>query len=485
MKRALAIMLFVPLSMTGCLHRSQIKREDVKLPKAFAEKAAARKKAVGRWWKLFGDPTLDRLMSLAFRDNLDLAAAQARFDQARYRLRSATAGWLPSVQAKADFSRAKNIMNLGDFGTREITGSNLSFSLAASYEIDLWGRVYHQRKSAKYAQQASVEELRAGYITLAANLADAYYLTVQQRAQIKLLDKTIESREAQVKLVRQRYKSGVARADELYQALQSLAAAKAQREQAIGLLKTSQNAVAVLVGRFPGRIDAGDLDALPPAVKEFGAGVPGQLLKQRPDLRAALHRLNAADQQVGAAFAAHFPQIRIGGGLGYQLEPATGLVWNFFAGLVAPLFQQVSINAQYNESKAKLKESVALFKKTLLGAVKEVEDALAKGRATAKRIKWIEERVLAAEGALRLSTDQYAQGLTIYLNVLTAEQALLQARTELIAARRELIAARVSLARALGGAWMKDEVEARLGKEQKKSKTKKESTGAKGAAPRS
>ncbi|MBW2732236.1 MAG: TolC family protein, partial [Deltaproteobacteria bacterium] len=217
---------------------------------------------------------------------------------------------------------------------------------------------------------------------------------------------------------------------------------------------TTQNALAVLVGRFPGHIDAGSLDALPPAVKEFGAGIPGELLEQRPDLRAALLRLKAADQQVGAAFAAHFPQIRIGGSLGYQLEPASGFVWNLFAGLVAPLFEQVSINAQYNESKAKLRESVALFKKTLLNAVKEVEDALATGHATAKRIKWLQERVLAAEGALRLSTDQYTQGLTIYLNVLTAEQALLQARTELIAARRELIAARVSLARALGGAWM-------------------------------
>jgi multidrug efflux system outer membrane protein len=466
-------LLVVP---TGCLYRAKVKDDSFEMPNKFARgkgKAAARKKAIGRFWRGFKNPELDRLMTLAFKESLEIKAASARIYRARAQLQAGTAGFFPTIGGKADLSRSQNIFNFGDFGTREIRQTQFSLSLQASYEVDLWGKVRHGRKAAKYNLVASHEDLRASYISLAAGIADAYYGIVQQRALIKLLDKTIENRESQLKLVQARYKSGVSRADDLYQSLQSVAAVKAQREAAIGALKLGQHVLAQLVGRYPGQVDPGKLDKLPPALEEFSVGQPGQLLLQRPDLRAGLARLKAVDQRVGAAFAAYFPSLTLGGSLGYQIEPATGFIWNLLGGLTAPIFQGGRIDAAYKESKAVLKEQIVLFQAALQRAVKEVEDALVNGRAIAKRIKWLEERVEAANGAVRLSLDQYSQGLTLFLNVLTAEQALLQARTDLINARRELIAARITLARALGGKWMDKDIKAAAQKEKATPKTKK------------
>lgn len=460
MKRFRLALMFTALSSAswGCLYDATIKKDNFKLPAQFARaKSKARKQPLGRWWRGFANPELDQLMQLAFKESLELRAARARILRARAQLQNSRAGWWPSLSAGGSFTRSRNIFNFGGGQTRSIEQNNFSLSGQASYEIDAWGKTRHAANAAEHNLAAAHEDLRATYITLAASIADAYYGIVQQRALIKLLDKTIENRESQAKPVRARYKSGVSRADDLYQALQNLAAAKAQREAAIGALKLGQHALALLVGRYPGQIDPGKLDTLPPALKEFSVGQPGQLLLQRPDMRAALQRLKAVDQQVGAAFAAFFPSLTLNASAGYQVEPATGFIYSLVAGLTAPLFQGGRIRAAYKESKAVLKEQVALFESTLRRAIKEVEDALVNGRAIAKRIKWLEERVTAAEGAVRLSLDQYSQGLALYLNVLTAEQALLGARTDLINARRDLIAARITLARALGGRWMDKE----------------------------
>lgn len=456
---ARALALLTTLVFAGCVYSSKVKRDDFKLPDGFAgaKGEAKRAKPIGRWWKAFANPELEKLMQLAFKGSLDLEIARARIEAAQARFGGSAAGWYPSLSVGGPIQRSARVF--GPLGT--VRQNTIEFSLQASYEVDLWGKVRHQRKAARHQLKATQENLRAAYITIAAQLTDAYYLIVQQRALIALLDKTIKNRQAQVELVRRRYQSGVSRADDLYQSLQSLASAKAQRAQAVGALRTGANALAALVGRYPGRVDPGKLDALPKRVMTLGKGVPAQLLLQRPDLRAAFQQLKATDQSVGAAFAAHFPSISIGGTIGRAFEPTAGTIWSIFANLAAPIFQGGAIDARYKESKAQLREAVATFKKALINAVKEVEDAVARGESTATRIKHLETRVAAAEGAVRLSTDQYAQGLTIYLTVLAAEQALLGARTELITARRELISARVSLARALGGSWMDKDIRGR------------------------
>jgi len=443
---------------SGCIYSSQVKKDTFRTPQHFASQAskAPTKAKIGRWWELFGDADLNRLVELAFTQSLDLEVARARLEQSRARLMAATAGWLPTITGTAEVSRSQTVFNLPEpIGAKAFRQDNFQLSLSASYELDLWGKVRYGRKAAIHALQSSEQALRAVYVSLAAGVADAYYLLVQQRMQQRLLQQTIENRTKQLQLVRDRYRAGVARPAELYQAQQSLTQTQAQLAQIRGTIKTSAHALAVLIGRYPGEIDPGGLDELPQPIKEIATGVPGNLLLQRPDLQAAFRQLQATDAQVGAALAEHFPSINLSASLGERFDP-TGFIWNLLGQLTAPIFAGGRIHAQYRERQALLREGIATFKQTLMRAVTEVEDALVRGRALSKRIQWLQARVEASEGALRLSTDQYVQGLSQFLDVLTSEGFLFAARTDLIAARRELISARVSLARALGGSWMDD-----------------------------
>lgn len=469
-RRLLLLLLATSASSSfGCLYRSKLDGRDFATPPHFQHqraRLASASQSLGRWWSLFGDPQLESLVAQAFEHNLDLEAARARIDQARARVMGATAGWFPTISGSAQASRNEIALNLPQ-GAQKVTATVYELSLSAAYEVDLWGRVRYARAAAKHGLEASEQDLRAAYVTVAANVADTYFLLVQQREQLALVEKTIENRANQANLVKERYRAGVARPSDLYQAQQVLAQAKASRADLESLIGVTENALALLVGRFRGAVRLGGLDRLPAPIAEPALAVPSRLLFQRPDVRAAYERLRAIDAQVGAAFAEHFPAISLGASIGARLDiDPVAMISNLFANLMAPLFQGGRVQAQLDEREGQLREFLASYKQLLLVALKEVEDALVRGQALTRRITHLEQLVAASEGALRLSVDQYLQGLSGYLNVLSAEQSLFSARLELITARRELISARISLARAVGGSWMDPVIRARRAREE-------------------
>ncbi|MCB9554906.1 MAG: efflux transporter outer membrane subunit [Deltaproteobacteria bacterium] len=459
----LLLLLSGSLLVPGCAYRSAVKGKQFKLPKRFAQPASdASQPLSGRWWQAFEQPKLNQLMQQAFAESLSLKIARARAKQARAQLMAARAGWWPSVQAQVSAGRRKMLLS----SQFQFTTNSVALSVAASYEFDIWGKQRFASESAERLAAASQEEIRAAYVSLAAELAEAYFAIGAARAQLELVDRTIESRERQLDLVKGRYRAGVANAVEVYQAEGNVAAARADREAVEQRIKLAEHALALLVGRFPGEIETGQLNNLPTQVKQVTHGVPSDLLMQRPDLRAGYFRIFAADAAVGAAFAAHFPSLMISGDVGHSFTP-TGLVWSMLGGLTAPLFQGGRIRAKYLQNKAQLDESLANFDGLLRRAVKEVEDALVSGRAQEQRVKFLEAQAEAAENALRLATEQYQQGLLTYLTVLTTEQAAFAAKTQLINGRRELISSRIQLARAIGGDWVDRELNARTNKGQK------------------
>jgi len=452
---------------SGCIYKSAINDKSFRLPKGFAEKGASTKKSIGRWWKVFDDGQLDRLIGAAFKDSLTLEQARARVLQARSQLKAAKAGWYPSINAKLEGGRSSRPFAFGALSGNQATNS-LSLSLAASYEFDIWGKTRYAAKSAKLAAAAAEEQLRAGYISLAAQVAETYYLVVAAREQLRLLDQTIDNRKRLVEIVKRRYNVGVVTAVDLYQAQGNLAGARANQQRFVNQLKTAEHALAVLIGRYPKEIKSGTLDKLPEKVKSLAVGSPATMFKQRPDLRAAHKRLLATDARVGAALAQHFPSLSFSANIGRGFVDPAGWIWGLLGSLTAPLFQGGRIDAEVKRNRAVLKEELATFKILLLNAVKEVEDARVAGRTQSTRVKHLEEQTKSAEGALRLSTDQYAQGLLTYITVLTSEQQVYAARSELINARRELISARIQLARAMGGSWMDREIAAQKKREEKK-----------------
>ena len=459
-KTCLPLLTSTVLIASGCVYKSKITRGSLPRPPASYASARGQAKAppVGKWWRLLGDPLLDRLMEKAFRNNLDLAQARARIEQVEAVLKLAGGGYYPnlSIVGSAGYSRTAMKMSIAG-QTMESTTSRgaYSLSLAASYEIDLWGKVRNSVKAARLDLRAVKDDVNTAKITIAAQLADAYFLAVAFRAQLGLLDRTIKARTAHLDLVQRRYRSGLVTALDIYQARENLARAQAQRAAFKGQLKTTEHAIALLVGQYPKEGIAGNLDSLPEGVMNLPVGLPSQLLMRRPDLRAVHARLLSADAQVGASVAKRYPSLSLTASAGANFDPLA-FIYNIVGNLTAPIFQGGRISAEIKQKRAILKERLVGYKAALLKAVKEVEDAMVTGRAVKRRVKHLLKRTEAAVGGLKLSIDQYMQGLVPYLTVLNTEQNVYAARTELIAARRELISARIQLARALGGGWQQE-----------------------------
>ncbi len=449
------------LLMAGCaMHQPQLIKLPVSVPESFAEpvvkQAAEPSTPIQRWWEAFNDPKLNSLMKEAFSNNLDLAQAYARLDQLEAVYRTTRSAQLPALDVEGLWSKENTPSFFGNN-----TGNSHILSLAASYELDLWQKLKSKTQAANLEVAASQEEIMVIYLTVSAELADNYYLAVEQRAQLKLTDQTIDSFAETLARVEQRYREGLVSALDVYLARQNLAAAKSRRPVFTSSLVRAEHALSILLGHYPKHNSnvAGGLLKLPKTPAAFPAGLPSELLARRPDVEAALFRLKASDAQIAVAIAERFPSFNLLGNYGtmslvFSTGDLKGAFWKTLVDAAFPVLDWGKRKAEVERTKAVFRENLALYHKTVLGAFKEVEDALVNNRTTEERIVSLEERGEATGAALRQSLERYLQGLSDYLPVLTAQAIHFDARRDILSARRQLISDRVSLARALGGEWM-------------------------------
>lgn len=448
----------------GCnIHRQQAVTVPSPVPDSFVrqEGPPAESLPIGRWWETFQDEVVNDLMKEALANNLDLAQSFARLSQLQAVTRQAESVRYPTLTAEAEAGRSRQP---GIFGTS--TGDNYSLSLAAGYEVDLWNKNTSGSIAAMLEERASREDIRSLFITLSAELVDLYYLAVEQRAQIQLTDGTIASFENTLDLVTRRYVQGLVSALDVYQARQNLSFAKASRPVFEANLAEAEHAIAVLLGRYPERDLAGKMAELPETPEAFPAGLPSQALERRPDVQAEFLRVQASDARVAQAIADRFPSFNLLGNYGrsrtsFSTGDVTGIFWNLLANAALPVIDGGRRKAEVDRTEAAFRESLARYRKVVLSSFQEVENALVNNRTTEERIRKLEERVDATGGTLRLSLDRYLLGISDYLPILTAQSADFTARSQLLAARRQLISDRISLARALGGDWMEEEMEIR------------------------
>jgi outer membrane protein, multidrug efflux system len=458
-----AVWILLP-ALTGCaVHRPQEATLPTRVPPAYAEQAAPAEPApLERWWEAFGDPHLNALAEEAFAANLDLEQAYARLAQAEATLRTAAAAQQPNLDFSAAAGRRRQ--SLGFLGA--VTEDAWSLSAPAAFEIDLWRKLVSRAAAARLETKAFREELLAFYLTLTARVADLYFLAVEQRAQLSLADRTITAFADTLERVERRYREGLVPALDVYQSRENLAGARSRRPQFENALAAAEHALAVLLGRYPGRKTAGERDELPEA-PDFPIGIPSRLLARRPDVEANLLRLRASDARIAAAVADRFPALRLTGtygGAGAEtgnLLASGNVFWNLLLNLTQPLYDGGLRAAAVDRTRAVFREDLARYHQAVLTAFREVEDALAAGRTGEERIARLREREAASAAALRLALDRYLLGLSDYLPVLTAQGAHFDAQSQLLAARRQLIADRITLARALGGEWMDPEAERR------------------------
>ena len=413
------------------------------------------------WWESFGDKQLNRTLERAFHGNLDLSQAVSRLKQFEALSRKSRAGLFPQFNLRGDASRGRQLTAMG-----AETGNNYAASMAASYEVDLWNKLKSQNIASQFEEDASLEEIKTLYLTISAKTTDFYYLMIEQRAQLELTSRTIKARKATLKLVEERYLEGIVSSLDVYQARQSLANARARKPEIEATIATTAHALSVLIGEYPTSTSEGTIASLPDLCGAYTYYLPSELLVQRPDIRAALLRLKACDQKIGIAVAERFPSInlmadfgRAGTNFGTSL---TETIWNLAGNLTLPLIDWGSRKAEVDRTKAVFDEQLGLYRQTILTAFQEVEDALVTHLKTEETIKRLSEKEAAAGSALHIAGNQYLDGLSDYLPVLTAQTLHFDAQIRLLSARRKLISARISLARSLGGNLMDQEIKKTL-----------------------
>lgn len=437
-------------------YRSAIPDEPVPLPQQFAAQQSMSDEANLPWWETIKDPQLERLLKEVHLGSPSLKAAWARLKQNLALEVVAGARLRPFVNLNAQAGR-ESVSS----GATAQAGNRYGLSLAAGYELDLWNRLQAGTMAAQLDAEASADDLRAIFLALSARAADLYFLALEQSAQLRLTDETLLALKQTMELVTERYEAGLVSALDLFQARQSLATFRATRPTLELNLSKTLHALALLAGQAPGELELDLQVNLPESLPTLPPAVPADLLEQRPDLRAAFSRLKAQDHRIAQAIAERLPAINLLATLGRTHSNAsvggvTATVWSLLAEATAPLIDGGRRRAEVLRSRARFEEVLADYQATVLGAVKDVEDALVSAKGTAELMGLLDEQRRAAMDTYEIAFERYTQGLIDYLPVLSSYSALLGTRSQLLSARRQLISDRIALARALGGGWMPD-----------------------------
>jgi len=451
------ILCLVPLLLCagGCmLHRAPDRSDPpVALPAAFSGSGDA--DASGRWWKEFNDPALDKLVEQALTGNLDLRGAWARLRQANALARQAGSALYPEVGIEAGVSRSRT-----ESAGPTVRANLFSSGVAASYEVDLWGRVRSSTRAAELDAQAGRDDLETAAISVAGTVGDVWYSLVEQRRQRDVLHEQIEASKTLLELVEHRFAQGQASALDVYQQRTQLANTRGQVHPVEARLAVLKHELAVLLGRSPTDRVAPEMGRLPKLPPLPETGLPITLLHRRPDVRAAAARLAAADHRVAAAVADRLPAVRLTGGAGYSSNSFHKLpvrpTWSIGSSLLMPIFDAGRRVAEVSRTKAQVDEALAAYTSSVLTAVREVEDALIQELKQREHLVSIQLQVTLAEAPLRQAKLRYANGLSDYLPVLTAVQALQRLQRAEVTARRQMISFRIQLYRALAGSWSKE-----------------------------
>jgi outer membrane protein, multidrug efflux system len=415
------------------------------------------------WWTAFQDEELNGLVREALGSNFGVQQARHRLEQVQAVALRAGAERIPQLSLEGSAARSRSLGRDATGASVLQTGSQFGLNLAASYELDLWGRVSATKRAAVLDAQTASDSLDTAAMSLVAQISDTWYLLASLESRLALLRGQLESSADQVRLLELRFETGQATAVDVLQQREQLAALRTLEPRLEASLATGRHQLAVLLGRPPQLIDDLDPSGLPPLPALPDAGLPADLLEKRPDVRAALNAVRAENERAAAALADRLPALRLTASAGYAAPDAAELfdnwIWNIVGNLLAPVLDGGRRRAEVERSRAVASERLARCGEVLLNAMREVEDALVNESKQTELIARQAEQHDLARQTLKQARFRYERGLSDYLPVLTAlgrEQSVARA---LVAARRDHLSHRIQLYRALGGNWMQAELD--------------------------
>ncbi|MDE1467764.1 efflux transporter outer membrane subunit [Aurantiacibacter sp. D1-12] len=472
MKRALIIA--APMLLAGCISLApdaEVPSVAAEIPASFTFDPADGDYAPVAWWTAFNDPVLNQLVDRALANNFDIAEAAARVEQSRAQARLARSALLPGVNATGGATSSSTPTAgsaFGGFGgVDRIENDSFTLGLAASYELDLFGRARNDLAAARQDALAVEQDYRSVQLATAAEVISAYFDVVDTRRQIALTEATSEVLLDRAARTNERYERGLVQSFELYQVRQDLRATQAALPQLRSALVANEGRLATLQGTYRENIaELLDGDLTPRLVFEpVPAGLPAELLEQRPDVAAAWARFEAARLRIGARRAERFPRLSLsasygsqGGDVGGALNIVDNWAASLAANIVAPLIDGGRISANIRAARATYDQNAAAYSRAVVTAYSDVESALANYEQQRSRYLLITAQLRDAQASLDLQRRRYAAGVGGYTAYLDALRTVYQVESSLSSSARDTAIARLGVHRALGGDWAPDTI---------------------------
>ena len=406
------------------------------------------------WWDRFSDAQLTALVGQALQHNTSVLSAQAALRQARAQTDVQQAGLRPTLGASGSAQRSQSGNNSGS--------NRFQLGFDASWEPDVFNGQRSAIDASEADAQASAASLSNVQVSLAAEVAANYINLRGQQARLVIAQNNLRAQQETLQITRWRAQAGLASSLDVEQSITATEQTRAQLPALQASASQAMNALAVLSGQTPGALNAqlSAASAIPQAPTMLALAFPAETLRQRPDVRAAELRINAALARVAVADAARYPSFNLGGSLGLSaltlgtLSNGASLVKSLLASVSVPLFDGGARAAQLRSQEAALEQTRAAYQAAVLTALQDVENALVALRGDSERLLRLESAATAAVNAELLARQRYQSGLIDFATLLTTQRTLLSAQDSVASAQASLSTDHVVLYKALGGGWL-------------------------------
>lgn len=450
MKPVFAILCgLVPL-IVSCATRGPDVPVRFELPGAFSAPGSRAASAV--WWEELGDPALNELMAGALTNSLTLRVVWDRLAQAEAVAARQGAALVPSVNGEVSASRSRRETEGSDRATYE---NEYGMGLVASYELDVWGRVRSARDAAALDVSASANQVQSAAISLSAEIVLTWFQWAEQKGQIELLQRQIETSMKSLDVLRGRFRSGQNGAVDVLQQEQLVETRRGDLAVAQARAKVLEHRLAVLAGVVPGTALPSPTVSLPELPAVPSTGIPADMLQRRPDVQVAYDRVFAADERVASALADRFPRLSLNARVSSTAPDIDDVFSDWLsslaANLIGPVIDGGLRRAEVDRTRAVLSESINTYGQAVLEAFAEVEDALVQEQRQFELINSLDRQLELATQITKNLRDRYLSGGEDFLRILTAEISRQSLEQNRLRAGRQLIEYRIGLYRALAG----------------------------------
>jgi NodT family efflux transporter outer membrane factor (OMF) lipoprotein len=422
---------------------------------------------LANWWSALGDPMLSSLIDRAQKGNLDLKKAQASIREARARRGLAKASFFPTLEASGSDTRSRSSENTGGTTGTTIVNSNgmtsdlYSLGFDASWELDIFGGVRRSVEASQATLEASQENMRDVLVSLVAEVAKDYVDVRTYQARITIAEDNLKTQEETYQLTVWRNQAGLSDELAVQQARYNLENTRSNIPALHTGLDAAMNSIAVLLGEQPGWVheELSKQKPIPAATMNIAAGVPADMIRRRPDIRKAERELASQTAQIGVATADLYPKFTLSGSIGLESISTGNLLssgsrnYSFGPSITIPIFSG-GYTFQNIEIQSALQEQYLIaYKTAILGALKDVENALIAYVQEQYRRQALIDAAAAAKQAAQLSKTKYQAGLSAFSDVLDAERSLLSYEDSLASSEGTVTTNLISLYKALGGGW--------------------------------